>query len=131
MADNASGSLRNAQILMNIDDPTGRTLKSVITVNQTMDNPKLTLKSPSGTYEKDAATITVEATANNVYPYAVDITLPESCDWISAPALTSAGLTFTLSENTGGKLRSAKIDVSFTDDAGNTAKASHTVMQKS
>ena len=131
VADNASGSLRNAQILMNIDDPTGRTLKSVITVNQTMDNPKLTLKSPSGTYEKDAATITVEATANNVYPYAVDITLPESCDWISAPALTSAGLTFTLSENTGGKLRSAKIDVSFTDDAGNTAKASHTVMQKS
>ena len=27
--------------------------------------------------------------------------------------------------------RSAKIDISFTDAAGNTAKASHTVMQKS
>lgn len=131
VADNASGSIRNAQILMNIDDPTGRTLKSLLTVNQTMDNPKLTLKSPSGTYEKAAAAVTVEATANNIYPYAVEITIPESCDWITSPALTSEGLTFNLSENTGGKLRSAKIDVSFTDDAGNTAKASHTVMQKS
>ena len=131
VADNSSGSLRNAQILMNIDDPTGRTLKSVLTVNQTMDNPKFTLKSVSGTYEKDAATVTVEATANNIYPYAVDITIPESCDWIKSPGLTSEGLTFSLTENTGGKSRSAKIDISFTDAAGNTAKASHTVMQKS
>jgi len=130
VADNASGSLRNAQILMNINDPTGRTLKSVITVNQTMDGPKFTLKSISGTYEKEAATVTAETSLNNIYPYGVSITVPETCDWISALRLTSQGLQFNLSENVSGKLRSAKISIDFTDDSGANVKASFTVMQK-
>ncbi len=130
VADNSSGSLRNAQILMNIDDPTGRTLKSVITVNQTMDGPKFTLKSVSGTYEKEAATITADATLNNIYPYDVTLAVPETCDWITALKLTSKGLQFNLSENASGKLRSAKISIDFTDDSGASVKASFTVMQK-
>ena len=130
VADNSSGSLRNAQILMNIDDPTGRTLKSVIMVNQTMDGPKFTLKSVSGTYEKAATQVTVEATLNNIYPYDVTIAVPETCDWITAMKLTSQGLQFDLSENASGKLRSSKISIDFTDDAGASVKASFTVMQK-
>ena len=113
VADNSSGSLRNAQILMNIDDPTGRTLKSV-----------------SGTYEKEAATITADATLNNIYPYDVTLAVPETCDWITALKLTSKGLQFNLSENASGKLRSAKISIDFTDDSGASVKASFTVMQK-
>ena len=130
VADNSSGSLRNAQILMNIDDPTGRTLKSVIMVNQTMDGPKFTLKSVSGTYEKAATQVTVDATLNNIYPYDVTIAVPETCDWITAMKLTSQGLQFDLSENASGKLRSSKISIDFTDDAGTSVKASFTVMQK-
>ena len=130
VADNASGSLRNAQILMNIDDPTGRTLKSVLAVNQTMDAPKLTLKSVSGTYEKEAAEVTVEATVNNIYPYDVSLSVPDTCDWITSLQLTSQGLRFNLSENKSGKVRSAKISIDFTDDSGASVKASFTVMQK-
>ena len=130
VADNSSGSLRNAQILMNIDDPTGRTLKSVIMVNQTMDGPKFTLKSVNGIYEKAATQVTVEATLNNIYPYDVTIAVPETCDWITAMKLTSQGLQFDLSENASGKLRSAKISIDFTDDSGASVKASFTVMQK-
>lgn len=130
VADNSSGSLRNAQILMNIEDPTGRTLKSVISVNQTMDGPKFTLKSVSGTYEKAAATVIADATLNNIYPYDVTISVPETCDWITGLVLTSRGLQFNMSENESGNLRSAKISIDFTDDSGASVKASFTVMQK-
>lgn len=129
--DNTSGASRSAQIIMGIDDPTGRSLRSVLNVTQSTAAPKFTFKSMTGTYEKAAATILAEASTNNIWPYSVELTLPDGCDWITNVYLLSSGMYFDLAENTSGKLRSAKISLNYFDSEGNTVKASFTVMQKS
>ena len=129
LAVNPETVARSAQILMNIDDPTGRNLKSLLTVNQGTDTPKFALRALTGTYEKEAAAVLVETTSNNIYAYPVEFTLPETCDWIKNIYLDSKGLNFSLEENTGA-MRSARISIYFMDDDGREVKSSFTVMQK-
>jgi len=51
-------------------------------------------------------------------------------EWVSNVRLTAAGLSFSLSENTTGKMRVGKISIQYVADSGETAKATFMITQK-
>ncbi len=123
---------RSADIVVTIDDPTGRTMRSIMTLTQTADKPVLQFASISGTYGKAAATAVAKCTRNNVYAYEADtiIRLPADAEWLSNVRLTSEGLEFTMEENLTGKLRSAIVNITYIDSFAAVVKAGYTVVQK-
>jgi len=127
---NVTKAERSAEILVTIDDPTGRTMKSVMTLVQTADKPALQLESVSGTYGKDAQAVLVRSLENNIYAYEDDTIITSGEDWISDIRLTKDGLAFSLEENETGAMRSAVISLTYIDDFAAIVKAGFTVVQK-
>ena len=127
---NVTKAERSAAILVTIDDPTGRTMKSVMTLVQTADKPALQLESVSGTYGKDAQAVLVRSLENNIYAYEDDTIITSGEDWISDIRLTKDGLAFSLDENAAGEMRSSVISLTYIDDFAAIVKATLTVVQK-
>lgn len=127
---NVTKSERNALILVTIDDPTGRTMKSTMTLTQTADKPVLQLASLSGTYGPGAQEVLVESVRNNIFAYEDDTIFQVDADWITDAHLTSDGLVFTLSENETGAMRSASVSLTYIDDFASIVKAAFTIVQK-
>lgn len=133
VAENATSMERTAKLTVTIDDPSGRPLKSILNVTQTVSKPFFVLSAVSGTYDSSSQEIVVTSALNNIYPYTgnTTITLSEGSEtWVGNVRLTEEGLAFRLSENTTGTMRSAKITVNFLAGSGETAKASFTIVQK-
>ena len=127
---NVTKAERNALILVTIDDPTGRTMKSTMTLIQTADKPVLQLASLSGTYGAPAQEVLVKSVKNNIFAYEDDTIFQIGADWITDAHLTSEGLAFSLSENETGAIRSASVSLTYIDDFASIVKASFTVVQK-
>lgn len=127
---NVTKAVRGAEILVTIDDPTGRTMKSVMTLIQTADKPALRLESVSGTFGKDAQSVLVGSQENNIYAYSDDTLITSGEDWISDLRLTKDGLAFCLAGNDTGAMRSAVISLTYIDDFASIVKAGFTVVQK-
>lgn len=121
---------RNALILVTIDDPTGRTMKSTMTLVQTADKPVLQLASLSETYGAGAQEVLVKSLKNNIFAYGDDTIIQIGADWISDVRLSYDGLAFSLSENETGALRSASVSLTYIDDFASIVKTSFTVVQK-
>lgn len=127
---NVTKAERNALILVTIDDPTGRTMKSTMTLIQTADKPVLQLASLSETYGAPAQEVLVKSVKNNIFAYEDDTIFQIGADWITDAHLTSEGLAFSLSENETGAIRSASVSLTYIDDFASIVKASFTVVQK-
>lgn len=131
---NDIGASRNADLVITIDDPTGRPLKSILKVTQTTASPKFIMTTVAGTYESEAQKdIVVKVSFNNIWPYADNIfyeMTDQVKEWVSNVRLTAAGLSFSLSENTTGKMRVGKISIQYVADSGETAKATFMITQK-
>ena len=131
---NDTGTSRNADLVITIDDPTGRPLKSILKVTQTTASPKFIMTTVAGTYESEAQKdIVVKVSFNNIWPYADNIfyeMTDQVKEWVSNVRLTAAGLSFSLSENTTGKMRVGKISIQYVADSGETAKATFMITQK-
>ena len=129
---NVTKAARSADIVVTIDDPTGRTMRSIMNLTQTADKPVLQFASISGTYGKAAATAVAKCIKNNVYAYEADtiIQLPADADWLSGVHLTGEGLEFTMEENLSGKLRSAAVNITYIDSFATVVKAGYTIVQK-
>lgn len=127
---NVTKAERNALILVTIDEPTGRTMKSTMTLIQTADNPVLQLASLSETYGAPAQEVLVKSVKNNIFAYEDDTIFQIGADWITDAHLTSEGLAFSLSENETGAIRSASVFLTYIDDFATIVKASFTVVQK-
>lgn len=127
---NVTKAERSADILVTIDDPTGRTLKSTMSLTQTADKPELQLESVSGTFGKDAQTALVGAVRNNIYAYEADTIFQVGEDWVSGVRLTKEGLAFTLEENGTGAMRSTTISMTYIDDFAAIVKTAFTIVQK-
>ena len=121
---------RSADLVVSIDDPTGRNFRSLFTVKQNSDSPLFMLSSISGSYDNTAAAYTVKCTLNNIYPYTDDVIITCKADWVRDIRLTKNGLEFSLEANATGIMRSAQISVNFIDIAGKSAKGEFTVLQK-
>lgn len=127
---NVTKAERNALILVTIDDPTGRTMKSTMTLIQTADKPVLQLASLSETYGAPAQEVLVKSVKNNIFAYEDDTIFQIGADWITDAHLTSEGLAFSLSGNETGAIRSASVSLTYIDDFASIVKASFTVVQK-
>lgn len=129
---NVTKAERSADILVTIDDPTGRTMKSVMSLTQTADKPVLQLASVSGTFGSEAQTALVKSVKNNVYAYDADTVIKTDGGdgWVSGVRLTKDGLEFNLEENTTGSMRSATISITYIDDFAAIVRASFTIAQK-
>ena len=121
---------RNADLVVSIDDPTGRNFRSLFTVKQSAEAPMFLLSSISGSYDNTEADYTVKCTLNNIYPYIDDVIITCKADWVRDIRLTKNGLEFSLEANATGIMRSAQISVNFIDIAGKSAKGEFTVLQK-
>ena len=121
---------RSADLVVSIDDPTGRNFRSLFTVKQNSDSPLFMLSSISGSYDNTAAAYTVKCTLNNIYPYTDDVIITCKADWVRDIRLTKNGLEFSLEPNATGIMRSAQISVNFIDIAGKSTKGEFTVLQK-
>ncbi|MBQ9311099.1 MAG: BACON domain-containing protein [Bacteroidales bacterium] len=121
---------RSADLVVSIDDPTGRNFRSLFTVKQNTDSPMFVLSSISGTYNNTAAEYTAKCTLNNIYPYSDDVFITCKAGWIHDIRLTKNGLMFSLDANNSGAMRSAQISVNFIDLAGKSVKGEFTVLQK-
>lgn len=128
---NLTKAERSAEILVTIDDPTGRTMKSTMTLVQTADKPILQMSSLSATYEKNAQDVVFKSLKNNIYAYEDDtiIMVSNNAEWIQNPRLTETGLVFSLAENTGA-MRTSTISLTYIDDFANIVKSSVTIVQK-
>ncbi len=129
---NVTKAERHADILVTIDDPTGRTMKSVMSLTQTADKPELQLASVSGTFGSEAQTALVRSVRNNIYAYDADTIFKISGGdgWLSGVHLTKDGLEFVLEENTTGAMRSATISITYIDDFAAIVKTGFTIVQK-
>ena len=77
--------------------------------------------------------VTLRIVFNNIWPYADNIfyeMTDQVKEWVSNVRLTAAGLSFSLSENTTGKMRVGKISIQYVADSGETAKATFMITQK-
>ena len=127
---NVTKAERNALILVTIDDPTGRTMKSTMKLIQTADKPIIQLSSLSETYGAAAQEVLVKSVKNNIFAYEDDTIFQTGADWISDVRLTPDGLAFSLAENESGAMRSASVSLTYIDDFASIVKASFTVVQK-
>lgn len=120
---------RSAEIIIGIDDPTGRPLRTILKVTQGTGKPSFALSSISGIYEAGAQTVTVPASPNGIWPYRQNTFLETNAEWVRDIRLTSEGLVFALDENTSGTVRSAKVTINFISDLGDSVKASFAIRQ--
>lgn len=121
---------REVELVIGIDDPTGRPLRSILKVTQSTEKAGLALSAITGTYEAQAQSVTVAATTNNIWAFKQNIITEVSADWVRNVSLTSAGLNFSMDENTSGAMRTAKISVTFISDLGENIKSTYTIVQK-
>ena len=130
---NDTGAARNAELIVTIDDPTGRPLKSILKVSQGINSPKFLMTSLAGTYGSEAQDVLVNITVNDIWPYAENIFFEMSDEvrtWVRNIRLTSEGLAFSLSENKTGRMRVGKINIRYVADSGETANGTFMITQK-
>lgn len=124
---------RKADIIVTVDDPTGRNMRSLLKLTQTASAPKFMLSAISGTYESDSQqSIVVPATLNNIYAYRDDtiIVASGSPDWVKDIRLTAAGLEFSLEKNTTKALRSTTVTITYMDMFAAKVTTKFTIAQK-
>lgn len=126
---NLWGKNREVDLVIGINDPTGRPLRSILKVTQSTAKPVFTLSSVSGTYDAAAQTVVVPAAKNNIWPYTSNTFIESNSEWVKNAVLTSEGLKFTLEENLTGIPRSARLTVNFISDMGDSIKASFSIRQ--
>ena len=131
VAENTGSSARMAVMSVNVEAADGTLYSSRQTVTQGIESPALELEAAEGEYSGFNGAYTVNANANNVYPYTQFITVSSDVEWITGAALTADGLLFAVSRNDTGAPRSGNIDVSFNDGAGTTLTARYKVSQLS
>ena len=137
VSENSSSLPRIAELILSIADAEDNVTQSTLSITQGIAGPQFKLESTEGRYEGFAQECSVMTTANNItaysdkVEYSVEYSSPvaEGEEWIIDPVITSEGLQFSLSMNTGAAERSAVISLDFTDGAGETVSASYTVVQ--
>lgn len=138
VTENASGFPRQADLTIFITDAEGNITKATLSILQGIADPVFSLDNESGTFEGYAQECVVPATNNNLVPYAdqfvfdivYDVPVEEGSEWILNPAITDDGFVFDLAMNEGSENRTATINLSFTDGAGNAVNAQYDVTQK-
>lgn len=134
---NGSSLPRIADLVLSITDAEDNVTQATLNITQGIADPQFKLESSEGRYEGFAQECSVMATANNIaaysdkVEYSVEYASPvaEGEEWVIDPVVTSEGLQFSLSMNTGTSERSAVIDMSFTDGSGKTVSTAYAVVQ--
>lgn len=135
--ENTTGFPRMAELTLFIVDATGTTTSSVQTITQSINNPEFELGTDILEAEGYAASYLVEATVNNLLPYAdvVDIDVvydqpvEEGAEWLLTPRITAEGLAIDLTMNESDSERTATVAISFTDALGNSVSGTLKVKQ--
>ncbi len=136
VVENPSSFPRRADLTIFIEDAEGTVTQSVLSITQGISNPAFKLDESEVTYEGYAQDCVVEASNNNIVPYAdqveVEVTYsvePEE-EWITKISVTDEGLVFSLKKNEGASSREAVINLWYADELGNEIVAKCKVVQK-
>ena len=129
--ENTTGAPRFAVLSMVVEAADGSVYSSRQTVTQGIEEAALVLSASEGQYSGFSGTYTVEATANNVYPYGQFISCESGADWITSASITADGLVFKITKNDTGSPRSATISTVFDDGSGTRLTAAYKVTQLS
>lgn len=125
---NDSGKERTADIVCYTTDAAGVETHASIQIIQTADNPVLTLASDEGEINANSGVHVIPSVSNNIWSLE-GIEVTSDATWIGSMGVIEDGLTFSVTENSSGSPRSAKVSVSYSAPDGSSAKASYTVHQ--
>ena len=128
---------RSADIRLTIEDAAGNAVSTTCSILQTIADPMFTLEATSGSYSGLSQSVLVPTTDNNMAAYSPYFEkevvyaepVEEGMEWVKNVNITSEGLQFNLATNENDTPRSATINLSYTDAAGNVISASFAVTQ--
>lgn len=125
---NDSGEDRHADIVCYVTDAAGVETHALLSLAQSASDPVFTLTADEGDYYANGETHVVASQKNNIWSLD-DISLTSDADWISDLSIIEEGLSFSTSENTGGDVRTANINISYTSPEGLSVEAAYQIRQ--